>query len=345
MFAGVPNSSSRNRAFTIAQAETAATLQVFSTQIAGTELPGSFASERADANWMVLDAAAQLAARCSLWWKRVPAYQNDRLGVLGHFAATSAAAASLLLHHACDELAANACTLAVGPMDGSTWRRYRFITERGSEPTFFLEPDNPDEWVGYFREAGFSTLAGYHSGLCTDLARSDPRVPRIAERVRRMGIELRRLRPDQFEQELRHIFPIVQAFSRNPLFSPLTRSEFMEQYLPIAAFIRPELVLIAEVMRTPVGFVFCVPDMMQARRGSAIDTVIVKTLAVAPEVEGIGLGALLLARANEAAAALGYRRAIYALMHEHNSSRGISRRYGTTMRRYELFANKLEAAP
>ena len=36
--------------------------------------------------------------------------------------------------------------MAVGPMDGSTWRRYRFITERGAEPAFFLETYNPDVW-------------------------------------------------------------------------------------------------------------------------------------------------------------------------------------------------------
>ena len=37
---------------------------------------------------------------------------------------------------------------AVGPLDGSTWRRYRLVTERGVEPPFFMEPDNPDDWPG-----------------------------------------------------------------------------------------------------------------------------------------------------------------------------------------------------
>ena len=49
--------------------------------------------------------------------------------------------------------------------------------------------------------------------------------------------------------------------------------------------------------------------------------VIVKTLAVHPDHGGAGLGGLLVARCQEAAAKLGYTRAVHALMHEANQSR------------------------
>ncbi|MGH7318902.1 MAG: hypothetical protein ACRELA_04650, partial [Candidatus Rokuibacteriota bacterium] len=95
-------------------------------------------------------------ARCSLWWSRTPTLPGQRVGLVGHYAARGVGAARRLLAHACERLAAHACTLAVGPIDGSTWRRYRLIVERGTEPAFFLEPDNPDDWPAQFRAGGFT---------------------------------------------------------------------------------------------------------------------------------------------------------------------------------------------
>jgi len=64
-------------------------------------------------------------------------------------------------------------------MDGSTWHRYRLPTERGAEPTFFLEPDNPemrfndgraDRPIGHLQDF----LAG-HDGSCLVVAETPGR--------------------------------------------------------------------------------------------------------------------------------------------------------------------------
>ena len=62
---------------------------------------------------------------------------------------------------------------------------------------------------------------------------------------------------------------------------------------------------------------------------------------IAADLRRIGLGSLLIARVQAAAAAAGFRRSIFALMSEDNASRRISDRYATTMRRYTLFAREL----
>ncbi len=110
-------------------------------------------------------------------------------------------------------------------------------------------------------------------------------------------------------------------------------------------YLRPELVLIAEKENRPVGFMLTVPDLLQARRGQAIDTVILKTVAVDPEQAGGGLGTLLVAHCQDEASRLGYRRAIHALMYEANNSRRISSHTARAIRRYTLFARSLEARP
>lgn len=112
----------------------------------------------ADAHWTFGDAGA-VRARCSLWWSDVPQVPGQRVGIIGHYAASSSDVGTQLLQLVCAELAQQGCTLAIGPMDGNTYRSYRFVTERGSEPPFFLEPDNPDDWPEHFASTGFTPLA------------------------------------------------------------------------------------------------------------------------------------------------------------------------------------------
>ena len=90
-----------------------------------------------------------------------------------------------------------------------------------------------------------------------------------------------------------------------------------------------------------MGFVFAVPDLLQALRGRQPDTLVLKTLAVMPGRDTAGLGRLILARLHESARALGFRRVIHALMEESNSSTVLSGRTAGVFRRYALFSKDL----
>jgi GNAT superfamily N-acetyltransferase len=306
--------------------------------------PETIARQQPDALWLLASETGELAGRCSLWWERVPALEGQRLGLIGHYAAAEPAAAARLLHHACSELSGHGCTLAVGPMDGNTWQRYRLLTERGTEPVFFLEPDNPDDWLGHFTAQGFTSLAEYYSALSSDLKHQDPRVPDAARRFEAAGGVLRPLQLERFEEELRRVHALsLLSFRQNYLYTPIGVDEFVAQYSGIRPYVRADLILLAEVQGEPVGYVFAIPDLLQAQRGQSVDTVIVKTLAVHPDHGGAGLGGLLVARCHEAAARLGFRRAIHALMHETNKSRRISGHTAQVMRRYTLYARSLGA--
>jgi GNAT superfamily N-acetyltransferase len=147
---------------------------------------------------------------------------------------------------------------------------------------------------------------------------------------------------DHFDEELRQFYALaLESFRNNFLYTPISEEDFLKQYQGIRPYIRPELVLIAEQRDRPIGFMLAVPDLLQAKRGQAIDTSIHKTFAVHPQFAGMGLGTLLGLRSQEAAYRLGYRRAIHALMHENNRSRRMSDHYARPIRRYTLFAKKL----
>src|SRR5688572_2838826 len=125
--------------------------------------PEWVARQRADAQWLLVEPEGEVAARCSLWWRNPPAYPGQRLGVIGHYGASNGEAGAQLLALACEQLAVQGCTMAVGPMDGNTWQRYRLVTQQGQEPPFFLEPENPADWPDHFARGGFMTLARYFS--------------------------------------------------------------------------------------------------------------------------------------------------------------------------------------
>jgi GNAT superfamily N-acetyltransferase len=284
-----------------------------------------------------------LVARCSLWWTAGPSLPGERLGRIGHYYAADPAAGTALLHAACDELARRGCTLALGPMDGTTWRPYRLITDRGPEPPFFLELDHPEDWPAHYLGAGFTPQAHYLSALAPARPAADERLERQREHFARLGVTLRPVRLADWTHELRAVHAVTHAaFARNYLFSPLDEAAFIAQYRAVRSFVEAALFFLAEHAGRLVGFLFAVPDLLQARRGGPVDRLILKTLAVLPERPYLGLGSLLLGEAHVAAGRRGHRGVIHALMHESTLSLAASRYFeAQVIRRYDLFGRRL----
>ncbi len=246
--------------------------------------------------------------RCSLWWSHVPTVSGEILGVIGHFQAEQTKAAPLSSRRRQSALRERGSTLAIGPMNGNTWRTYRLVTERSSEPPFFMEPQNPDFYPQIFEAAGFAPLAEYTSSLVADLSRRDDRATHTMERLRGNSITIRNLDPQNFEADLRRIFEVsVHSFTGNYLYTELSEPAFLAQYVPYRDKIVPDLVFLAEHEGKPVGYLFALPDYAEALRGEPIRTVIGKTLAVLPGRLCGGLGMVLTGMLHERAQALGYR--------------------------------------
>jgi GNAT superfamily N-acetyltransferase len=273
---------------------------------------------------------------------------GHQVGAIGHYASVEDEAGVELLNGAIARLRERGCTLAVGPMDGNTWRRYRFATDtipdKIPEPPFFLEPVNPPEWPLQFEQGGFTRIANYFSALNDDLARKDERIERIVPRLQNAGVEIESAFKADLRSELSRIYQVSRiAFARNFLYTELPEQAFIEQYTALLDRIQPELVLLATRQRELVGYLFAIPDFAQAARGLSIDTFLIKTVAILPDSSLRGLGTLLVARAHEVGHRLGYRGCIHALMHEDNVSRNISNHYAKTMRRYGLYSREISS--
>jgi GNAT superfamily N-acetyltransferase len=300
-----------------------------------------FAAHHADMHLCALSQEGVARARCSVWWTHVSPYRQHRVGVIGHYVAINDEAAAVVLTAALEQLRQAGCTIAIGPMNGTTWRSYRFVTERGDQPAFFLEPTNPEEWPRQFERAGFSSLASYFSSLNDDVSRPDPRLEEMEKKIADAGITIRSANND-LRAELEKIYAVSKiSFRQNFLYTETPEAEFVAMYEPLLPIVRPELVLIAEKAGRCVGYLFAIPDLAMKTRGPEIDTFIIKTVSILPEPQLRGLGSLLVARAQQIGHKLGFRRCIHALMFEDNISLNISRHYASVMRKYTLYSKDL----
>jgi GNAT superfamily N-acetyltransferase len=300
-----------------------------------------FAAHHADMHLCTLSQEDVARARCSVWWAHVPSYHQQCVGVIGHYAATNPEAAAMVLTAALERLSQAGCSIAIGPMNGTTWQSYRFVTERGEQPAFFMEPTNPEEWPRQFERAGFLPLASYFSALNNEVSRPDPRLGEMEKKIADAGITIRSANSD-LRAELEKIYAVSKiSFRQNFLYTEIPEAEFVAMYEPLLPMVRRELVLIAEQAHRCVGYLFAIPDLAMKTRGPEIDTFIIKTVAILPEPQLRGLGSLLVARAQQIGHDLGFRRCIHALMFEDNISLNISRHYASVMRKYSLYSKEL----
>jgi len=292
---------------------------------------------------MILVQNRQLVARASAWWTGT---HEPGVGLVGHASWTDAATGQKIVEGVMERLRAEGCTSVLGPMDGSTWRSYRVVIDPAphgdAEPLFASEPFPPSQIREAFELAGFEPVAHYVSAR---VAAIPDRAELWADAQRQLvanGITIRSFNPAQADLELASLYPLIRdAFAGNLFYTPLPEADFLAMYAPLVAQNDPGLMLIAERAGEPIGFHFGFPDLAQAARGEAIDTIICKTLAVSPAARGQGLGGALTLGMEEGARQRGLTRALHALMHEANDSLKISRHGAHIMRRYALLGRDL----
>ncbi len=243
------------------------------------------------------------------------------LGLLGFFrCADDPEAARALVGGVAAWLAARGCARLVGPLDQSTWYRYRVVTGGHARGPFLLDLHTPRHEADLLRAAGLEVVATY--GTLRASTAPIGHLARAHARAVRAGITFEALGPEDVPRLLPDLFALCQrAFAGKTGYSAITWPEFQALYGPAAALVRPGLVELARGPDgAPLGLCFGYPDLLEPARVAAaggapgpVETTVVKTLGVAPDAPP-GLGAALLHRHLEAARALGLRWALHALM-------------------------------
>nr|CAM58108.1 hypothetical protein [uncultured marine microorganism] len=304
--------------------------------------PELLSVEAADQHFAAVDSNMALRARCSVWWRATVPLHGERIGTIGHYAAVDPLAGRAVIRRALARLRSQGCSMAIGPMNGNTWRSYRFVVERDNAEPFFLEPNNPDCWPDDFTACGFDPLSWYVSELNPDIAARQPELGSLRQKMKRLGVQVAPINTDDPDGDLDGIYDVVcESFSDSFLYTPLDRESYRSIYLPMLQKVDPRLMLVARQEAQVVGFIFAPPDYLQQATSNNIDTIVIKTVAILPRKRYSGLGRLLIVDLLQSAVELGYTKAISTVMQTDNQSQRISSACAGPMRRYALFARSL----
>lgn len=255
---------------------------------------------------------------------RVVAMRSPRLGadgLVGFFeCADDRDAARALLDAARAWLAEQGATRVLGPMNFSTWYRYRFVTAGHANGPFLLEPYNPAYYPALFEAAGFRPFQTYATLKVTHTPL--PLLAAMHARCVRAGVRFEPLDLSQLDTALPLFFDLSRRiFAGKTAYSAVSFEEFQGLYRGAAAILEPGLSWFAhDAKGDPLGFLFAYPDLLEPARkgdpGARPETTVLKTIGILPDAPK-GLGWALSHLHIEAARERGYRYGLYALMEKH----------------------------
>ena len=246
-----------------------------------------------------------------------------------------------------EELKKEGIETIIGPLNGTTWNTYRYVTEKGNGRPFLLEPWNEDYSVSLFEKLGFKPLAGYIStvmeGMDSDGRRNlNKKIEKLKKFHYYKDIKVESAENKDLLKVLNKVYDLtVEAFKNNFLYSELEREIFLKMYMSYEDKIVKKFFKMLYLKGELIGYVFGIPDYTELGYKGKIDTIILKTIAVSPEYNGKGMGYILINSLIEEAEKEGYENVIYALMHESNVSKNIGLLLGNILRRYTLFIKEL----
>ena len=267
-------------------------------------------------------------------------YLNADWASIGNVSTNSAEASKELLAAAAKVALAKGYKQLIAPLNGDTWHSYRTITFNSGEAKFFLEPDSPLS-SNVLEDSGFELLAQYSSSKI-DLAASQKAISAvIAKRQETINksFTVRPFNSNNFESELKVIFDLsLLSFKNNFLYQKITFADFAELYKPLSGLIKDDLVWLAFSGSQLVGLLFALPDQYNPQQ------IILKTVAVHPDYNGLGLASYLLACVHTEAVRLGFNYSVQALYKDENKSANLTSGHSTKLiRSYGLFALNLAA--
>ncbi|MGE3802121.1 MAG: hypothetical protein AB7H80_13980 [Candidatus Kapaibacterium sp.] len=296
----------------------------------------------ADGAFFLLLKEGRICGRAAVTFNAHIAVEGRNTALLGWYECTDDSDGSSRLLEAVERHCVERdAQFLVGPINGDTWHSYRFALP-SDHPPFFLDLYHKPWYPSQFERGGWVPIEHYHSSQILPTAAEKSRVGRLTHHFELKGISIRELSRERFDEELIDIHKLsLEAFQKNPLYTPIPFQEMATLYEPLRQIVDPAFVLIAESAEFGiVGFVFAVRNLYAPENSSLI----IKTVAAKPIPVARGIGTLLVEMIHERAKDRGYRHVIHALMHDANLSTHVLGEQSEVIRRYLLFGKELEGS-
>lgn len=270
------------------------------------------------------------AGRASLW------YPGKNIGYLGNFFAQSSEIAKELLTITQNRFTVNGARTIYGPINGSIWNQYRFVTSGFTNKPFLFEPFNPECYPKYFLEFGFEQAASYESSIL----KTQEKYSRNQNQIDLPpNIELMPFDEDNALPELESMHEVAcDSLNDNFLYTSISKQDFIDKYKPLVASLDPRLVILAKEKKETVGFIFAIPyDFSRNCR-----TVVLKTLCRLKGAQYKGLSLALTSACHLSAHNIGYTRAVHALYRTDDGQHATNKiPQSKILRKYSLFKKNI----
>ena len=235
----------------------------------------------------------------------------------------------------------------IGPLNGTTWNTYRYVTDKGHRSPFLMEPWNEDYYVELFEKLGFKPLAYYISTVMENMnpvqrGHLSKKIEKLKKFDYYKDITVKSAENEDLLVVLNKVYDLtIEAFKNNFLYSELDREIFLKMYMSYEDKIVKKFFKMLYLKDELIGYVFGIPDYAELQYKEKVETMILKTIAISPKYNGKGMGYILIDELVKEAERSGYKNVIYALMHEKNISKNIGSLLGDALRRYALFIKEL----
>ena len=235
----------------------------------------------------------------------------------------------------------------IGPLNGTTWNTYRYVTDRGNHPPFLMEPWNEEYYVKLFEKIGFKPLTYYISTIMENMnpvqrGHLSKKIEKLKKFNYYKDITVKSTENEDLLVVLNKVYDLtIEAFKNNFLYSELDREIFLKMYMSYEDKIVKKFFKMLYLKDELIGYVFGIPDYAELQYKEKIETMILKTIAISPKYNGKGMGYILIDELVKEAECSGYKNVIYALMHEKNISKNIGLLLGNELRKYSLFIKEL----
>ncbi len=283
-------------------------------------------------------------AKATCYFQNTPIVNDKKIGTIGEMDILDKQYGKFLLEKCEKILKEKGLHYIVAPMNENTWGKYRTMKQSNMEPIFLLENVNPMTDNEILLKAGYQEIYTYTStkGKLENAYQSQS-IEIIRKKIQEEGITIRKFNKENYMEDLKKIYHIsLKSFKKNPLYTPIDEESFLNQYIPYVHLADEDIILLAEKDGKEIGFIFCVPDFEEAKRNQKISTIIVKTIAVTPEFQKLGLGNVLMSNIAKIAKQKGFENWIYAFMYANNPSQKTAKRNQTeTIREYALYGKKI----
>ena len=278
----------------------------------------------------------EIAGSLNLWHNR-PNYNGRKTSYIG----------DKLFNKVFKELKKRGIKTIIGPLNGTTWNTYRYVTDKRNHPPFLMEPFNEDYYVELFEKIGFKALAYYISTIMENMnpvqrGHLSKKIEKLKKFDYYKDITVKSAENEDLMAVLNKVYDLtIEAFKNNFLYSELDREIFLKMYMSYEDKIVKKFFKMLYLKDELIGYVFGIPDYAELQYKEKVETMILKTIAISPKYNGKGMGYILIDELVKEAERSGYKNVIYALMHEKNISKNIGSLLGDELRRYALFIKEL----